>query len=440
VCGKRERILGLALLLALLLMLSGCGSSASGESLYRLPKLPREYGSLETLIDALLDDGAAYAAPTSGSNLQSVQMVDLNGDGEEEAVALLRKPADEQPIKIYVFRASGDRYEQYCRIESTASSIYSISYADLNGDGQREILAGLRGDLEVQNLAVYSVARQEPQQLLVTGYSRYAVRDMNGDGRQELVVLRSDEESFAVADYYVWTGAELALDASLRLSSTVAELSRVTAGTLAGGESALFVTGLAEDSIAITDILTARESGLQSVTHGASGEVFRFVGLYPGDVNGDGVTEVPEPVPFPHRETDGTIYYRICWRQYGASGASEVVQESFQSQQDGWSLLLPPEWAETVTVSRLSRTDSASVMFFRWDGMQAEPEPFLTVYAFTGSTRSAEANRGLRIQLARRAETVYAAELTDAAAGLIDEQTLRESFSLITAEWTTGEN
>ena len=120
----------LAALLCAVLLLGGCAQAPSDETFYRLPKLPAEYESLETLIDALLDGGAEYAAPTSGSNLQSVQMVDLDGDGEEEAVAFFRRSSDERPMKIYVFRAADDSYEQYCVIEGTANSIYSINYIE----------------------------------------------------------------------------------------------------------------------------------------------------------------------------------------------------------------------------------------------------------------------------------------------------------------------
>ena len=101
----------------LALALSGCMFTTPEASLYRLPKLAGEYESLEAQIDTLLSMGGEYAAPTSGSNLQSVQMIDLDGDGVEEAVAFFRFPNDEKPMKIYIFKADGDSYEQYACIE-----------------------------------------------------------------------------------------------------------------------------------------------------------------------------------------------------------------------------------------------------------------------------------------------------------------------------------
>ena len=162
---KFARALALA---ALCLLLGGCATNVSTDKLYALPSLPAEYASLEAEINALLSDGAEHAAPISGSNLQSVQMVDLDGDGVEEAVAFFRKATDERPVKIYFFRSNGDSYEQMALIEGTASSIYSITYYDLDGDGRREILVGFKSGTELQVLAVYTLRGSDPLNLLTT--------------------------------------------------------------------------------------------------------------------------------------------------------------------------------------------------------------------------------------------------------------------------------
>ena len=80
-------------LLAVLVMLSGCSMpklTFNPQDLYTLPTLPAKYTELNTLINAILESGAEYAAPTSGTNIQPVQLVDLDGDGREEAVAFFR--------------------------------------------------------------------------------------------------------------------------------------------------------------------------------------------------------------------------------------------------------------------------------------------------------------------------------------------------------------
>ena len=87
-----RRIL-LLLLGAALLTLCGCGLSGDIDELYSLPQMADEYMELQRAIDDVLSGGAVYSAPVDGVHRQSVQLCDLNGDGEEEAV--VRHPAVE---------------------------------------------------------------------------------------------------------------------------------------------------------------------------------------------------------------------------------------------------------------------------------------------------------------------------------------------------------
>ena len=163
-------------------VLTGCAFNASAEEMYTLPQLPGEYMELQTQIDAILAGGAEYAAPTSGTNIQAVQMVDLDGDGVEEAVAFFRNSADQQPLKIHIFRTVGDTYEESTRIESSGTSIYSVQYIDMDGDGVREILVGWRVSPEILAVGVYDVSASQAEPLMFSLSTRYEVLDFDGDG------------------------------------------------------------------------------------------------------------------------------------------------------------------------------------------------------------------------------------------------------------------
>ena len=83
----------LALLLGLLWVLSACGMDNSVEDLFTLPRIPDEYTGLNQQIEDLLANGYEYAPPTTGQNIQAVQMVDLNGDDVQEALVFSASPA-----------------------------------------------------------------------------------------------------------------------------------------------------------------------------------------------------------------------------------------------------------------------------------------------------------------------------------------------------------
>ena len=313
-----------ALLAALGLMgtLSGCSLNlaASPEDLYTLPQLPAEYAELNHSIRQLIEAGAEYAAPTAGTNLQPLQMVDLDGDGQEEAVAFLRRGSDERALKIYIYERTESGYAQSAVIEGSGTAVYSVDYRDLDGDGRQEILVSWKVGPEVQALSVFTLRLGTPRELMNSSYIRYAAADLDGDGREEILTFRADEQGAGTADYYAWTGdGTLAPAGVARLSMTMAELSagQVLSGTLRGGEPAVFATGVSDSRIQVTDVLALRQGELGNLTvsdsTGVSREIYRYLGLFPTDIDGDGVTELPVPQDLlPSGDTESGC--RIRWR------------------------------------------------------------------------------------------------------------------------------
>ena len=272
--GRIKRIGLLLALLAAALGLGGCGYDVSVEELFTLPRMAEGYTDLAQQLDGLLNQGYEYASPTGGRNIQSVQMVDLDGDGRQEALAFMRRSSDEKPLKIFVFRMENENYQPYCTIESSGTAVDSVYYQDLNGDGRRELVVGWRISTDVQTVAVYAVER-EPVALMSSGYTRFMMQDLNGDGLPSLLVLRTSEEGLPVAEFYGWQDGQMGIAYRCTLSSTMAALSRgsLVSGKMDADTPAMFITGVDERGVAVTDILIFRpEVGLVNVAlDGSSG-------------------------------------------------------------------------------------------------------------------------------------------------------------------------
>lgn len=443
-----SRVLAGAVCLLLPLVLTGCMFTASFEDLYEVPQLPNEYTELRGQIESILSDGAEYATPTSGSNIQSVQLVDLDGDGVEEALAFFRNSNEEKPLKIYIFRAAEDSYEQAALIEGSGTAIHSVSYVDMDGDGIREIIVGWRVNAESQAVGVYSIRNFEPKLLMEGLYTQYEVLDFDGDGMQEMILLRSDTEGDPVAEYYDWEAQSLQVHSFARLSMTMAELERVDVGALRGGETALFVTGVAEDTQAITDILTYHQDTITNIVRndvtGVSSEIFRYTDLWPQDIDGDGVTEVPMPVRLPSSSgVPGDTYWQVVWRNYNTRGQGGVAATTYHNTTDGWYLVLPEEWDGQIAVRQVYSTDERGIVFsvISLDGESFQD--FLGIYTISGSNREYKAARNNRFVLKRQVDTIYTAAFLDGNDGwqyAISQENLNERFHLIIREWDPGEN
>ena len=444
---RRTRALAAALLLST--VLSGCGGfhmEFNPEELYALPELPAKYTELNARLNAILEDGAEYAAPTSGTNIQPVQLTDLDGDGQQEAVAFFRKAEDEKPLKIHIFSAKGDSYEQSAVIEGSGASVYSVVYSDLDGDGRTELIVGWRVNAELQALSVYALRPGGPAEILRSvSYVRYSNADLDGDGRQELVVLHSDEEGEGVADYYDWQAGALVPLFPVRLSVTMGELSqqgRLNLGKLRNGLPALFVTGVTEQSGAVTDVLAVRKGELTNIVlseaTGVSGVIAPFYGLYPMDINGDGTTEVPVPV-----SPEGTPpYHRVDWRSYGPDGSEETAFQTYHCVEDGWYLQLPKAWIDQVEAERSAGSGESNVTFYMRKEDGSRGPALLRISAITGTGREIRATRGNRFSLSRQSASIYTAELPETSPWehAMTAEEVRTAFNLIAREWIPGDN
>lgn len=456
-CGRR--IWAVLLALGGTLLLTGCMISASVEELYALPRLPEQYQALSGMINEILAAGAEYTSPTSGTNLQSIQMEDLDGDGTEEALAFFRNPTAEQPLQIYIFRPVEDSYEQASVIAGSGVSIHSIQYVDMDKDGTKEILVSWRVSTEVQAVEIYTLENLEAVMLMSTAYARYKVVDLNGDGKLELITLRSDESSDAsgtvgsVADYYDWGDGGLGLHSREKLSVSVAELLWMQAGALTDGEPALFITGRVTGaegtaSQAVTDILIYRQSQLSNIvlnrSTGVSSQIVGFLNLQPTDMNGDGATEVPVPDILPS-VGEGEPPSQVCWHAFHADGSSQRQTITYHNQADGWYLSIPEEWDGQYTVSQSNVSSAEHIStFYQVENGQAAT-PLFSIYTLTGSNRKTLAERKGRdiLRNLSSSDIIYAVSYFDSYASWpcrVEREELASRFSPIQAQWTTGEN
>ena len=425
--------------LALAAVLSGCTVfDSSVEQLFTLPRMAPEYTGLSQQLDSLISRGYEYASPSGGRNIQSVQMVDLEDDGRQEALVFLRRSADEKPLKIMVYRLDGDdSYSLLCTIESSGTAVDSVYYQDLNGDGRRELIVGWRISADVQTLAAYSI-EPEPVALMSCGYSRFSIQDLNGDGAPSLLVIRADGELGPVAEFYGWQEEQMGVSYRCRLSSSMTALNRgsVVTGMADRDTPAVFITGVDTTSMAVTDILIYRpEAGLVNValdkTSGVSAAVYPYRQLAPQDIDGDGVTEIPCPLGDSAAEqTDGLV----SWMSWQSDGRFQQTAKTYHSLSSGWYFTIPVSWWSWEVDAVTGGIQNESQMTLRING-----DSVLTIYTITGENRDNRSRMGSRIVLRRQATTVYAGEVYEIAPYYgMDEDLLRRSFSLILGTWNNS--
>ncbi|WP_143482907.1 VCBS repeat-containing protein [Pseudoflavonifractor sp. An85] len=440
-----------ATLLFLSMSLCGC-MFEQAEGLYALPILPEEYSQLQSTIQDVMDQqGAEYATISSGDNTSTVQLLDLNGDGQQEMAAVFLRvtSAEEKPLRVCLFRKGADNnYRLTYVVEGDGTSINSVGYEDVTGDGVLDLIVSWQMSTKVHILSAYALLDAGVYELMSTTYNEsYLVSDMDKDGVKEIVVCHQDStgEGINLAEYYDYSGGVMTMSSSARLSNEIYGIYSMVAGKLSDGTPAVFASSLFSGG-SLTDVLTVQNGQMRNVTYnkeaGYSQVTARVdTGAMLSDINKDGILEIPISMQLPNvKETEESGESVVYWCQVDGNGSLAVSCVTYHCQTDGWYLVLPDSWPEHITVARddsLSHRGERSVVFYHYSGEEgAKPQPFLTIYRLTGSNREARAMLPGRVTLYRDSTTIYAAALDESVwdCGLEQEE-LAQRFFLITAAW-----
>lgn len=453
-----KRMLRWLLLGALAAVLAACLSGCVFETvdrLYALPVLPQEYQDLQITIETTMNElGAEYATISYGSNTSTIQLLDLDGDGEQETAAVFLRvaSAEERPMRVCLFRQSSDNttYRQVHMLSGEGNSINSVAYEDLTGDGIREIIVSWQLSSGVHILTANNLAGSEADELMSTTYNEtYIVTDLDGDGSREIMVFQQDStgEGNNRAELYEYQDGVMTMTAVAPLSDGMRDVASSEVGRLTDGRLAVYVSVEVEAGV-LTDILVLEDGGgLVNVTRDvesgmslSTGRTYTEVGAV--DINNDGILEIPRPRQLtPIDPESSSTQYLIYWQQFDSRGYGSTSCITYHAVPDSWYLNLPNGWdVGNIAVARddsLSGRGERAVVFYYWpDQAEEDPEKFLTIYRLTGNNRNARSKLAGRTTLFSDGTATYCAVLDPHVWDCgMDEEELVQRFKLIMVEW-----
>jgi len=436
-----RKIKYLILLLAASMLISGCAMRTMDE-MYALPKRSAEYQDLQEAIDQAVSN-LDYCAPLSGENQQTVQMADLDGDGEEEYL-LFAKGSTEKPLQILVFGRTQEGYDLRETIESSGSAFELVEYADLDGKPGSELVVGRQvSDQVLRSVSVYSFSEGKAAQLLTTNYSKVVSCDLDGNGLTELMVIipGAAETDHAVAVLYSCSDNQMVRSTEVNLSELDENIKRIMVGNLQDGNPAVYVASSVEEQAIITDVFAIKDGRFTNISLsnelGTSVQTLRNYYIYADDIDNDGVLELPSLMSMESStRIGGDQQYLIRWFALDIGGGEVDKMYTFHNLAGGWYLQLDPAWARRVYVTQETNSYSFGVL----DASLKSTDSIMTVYVLTGAERETAAVADDRFILHRGDEVIYAARLEAAASDYgIDQEKLVSNFHMIYHDWKTGE-
>lgn len=415
-----------ALLLALFLAIFCTGCMADVEELYSLPQISEEYVQLQALVSQWIEDGGEYAAPVGGSNRQSIQLRDLDGDGVPEALAFL---ADESHTPAVCIYRQDDEGAYYLAIVITGkgAAVDSVEYTDLTGDGAAELILTWQISGELLLLSAYDLSGQEPAELLSADCTNFLVYDLDGDGTDELLDLCPDSSGDIQLVAYEFSEDGIPSSSAAALSTGISEVLRAQPAYLSDGATALFVDSRTGDDAFITDVFTLSAGQLSNITMTAGGQsgTARDGDVYAEDINADRATEIPL--------SQGSA---LAWYGLDSGGDMTLALTTYHDLDDGWYLILTGLLDGAFTASRQESAAGETAVTFTVTDEAGQAQDILIIYTLTGENRLDRAQAEGRFLLREEETTVYAAAL------LTDELTqtdITDNFNLIYQQWRAGD-
>lgn len=439
-----KRLICLLGFVGLLAILSGCFVQST-EELYALPRQSDAYYELQNAIDAALPADAAFSGPLTGSNQQAVQLADLDGDGEDEAL-VFAKTSGTKPLKVYIFDDVSGSFSLATVIEGDGTAFDAVEYVSVDGNPGLEVILGRQlSDQILQSLSVYAYGEGRMAELMSTSYTEFKVVDLNSDDHQDVLVLRQDLEArTGVAEYYCYCDDIMERAYTAPLAKDIDSIERITTGYVSADVPGVFVTSSYEEDTLVTDVLAFRGQTFLNLTlseeSGTSNQMVRSYLVYATDIDEDGLVELPALVALPSASNEGT-YWLVEWYELHTDGTRTKKSTTFYNSSSGWYLTIPDVWTRQLTVSRTAEENGVwRYTFSHWIERDTAPEEILSVYILSGEDRLSLASSQGRFLLMEKGEMAYAASLGESAlAGSLTEETVKTMFHLIQTDWNSGD-
>lgn len=256
-------------LLAVCGLLTGC--SVVGMEPQGLMQPPRATGDKQNVYDALEqvigNQNFTLKYPRTGEHRSAILMHPVSSSDHDDAIALYQLKDSETPGTAITFLSKrGSVWTNVGTFQSTASQVDRVAFGDLNGDGRDEVIVGWgNGVTSLAELSVYAYnpadgSIQEavpPDHAARQFYNEFVLFDLDQDGTQDIFTA-----SLGTADnpangklLSLSDGHGLEVVSSIALDRDVIQYSHVSAGRIDPKTNGILLDGTTSSSQMLTELI-----------------------------------------------------------------------------------------------------------------------------------------------------------------------------------------
>ena len=329
------------LLLLLPLVLTGCVSTANRNNILNLLSSPR-LSERESRIMASLSEYSGQEIklkyPKKGENISPVQIVDLDGDGTDEAVVLYNNPADGTTACMALLDRTGDKWVVTETFDGWGSEVYRVDFRQLKKTEGSQIIVGytFADDSEII-LSVYFLESGRVDNVYTQTCQEYVTHDVTGDKIDDIVLagINAPGQATQLKVFSAHNRESFDILASRPIEARNVDVTNISFSSSDYSPSEVILLDYEDRYHRVyTEAVYYSDYELIQVLHpDVVQKIWYFeYGLNSRDVNGDGWVETPTIIddgkPFGHslkhmewtcflRENPQRMYYGVCHAENG---------------------------------------------------------------------------------------------------------------------------
>ncbi len=459
ICKQEEKkkcrnfVLGIFLSVSLFFT-TGCStfSGFSAEGTMRPPRPTGEKSAIYSVLETAAGGTFTLKYPSSGDYRSAIIMEDLNGNGQEEAVAFYQKVDEAGGISILFIQKNGDSWQSMGGFTNTSSQVDKVDFGDVDGDGVRDVVVGW-GNAQTgsTSLCVYSLKKGKMKELnLDQSYSQMAVMDFDEDGFEEIFTANvALGEQPALSSLFRLRSGAIEIMGTADMDKTVTRYINMQTGLLNESQYGIVLDGARSNAGYVTEVVywnnetKTLEAPLLDEKHQNVSFTVRANNVLSRDVNGDSIIELPIATLLPGITAQNAVEtsYVTDWMRYDTpSNTLERVMSTVTNSTDEYWFLIPDMWKGAITTEYTP--DTRSMTFYRWE--EEDPEqnqkagkgkPLLQIRVFTEKQWTMGEDAKGYFELVENNSLVYAARNLSPQDDLsMSDSDVRNSFRLVKQE------
>ncbi len=306
---KKKIVSITAVVLCVLFVFSGCSLNFSFvETLMQPPVFFDEYAPLQQAFSQAVKEESVLCAPVSGEHRSAIILQDVDGDSQEEALIFYAAESNKFNAAMYYFETVNGHWTAVGSYPGAGSSVYEVSFVDLDGNGVSEILVSwsLYEGNENRILSVFMKnGANRLEELVNESFNIMQVLDIDSDGFDEILVVTSGNARATgtnVARVFELTDGKASILGETKLDSTVSKYVGVQVEKSADLPARVYIDAAKGETQMITEVVYIDGKSGNLCNHfydeqtASTKTTLRNSHLRCNDVNNDGVVDIPVQV------------------------------------------------------------------------------------------------------------------------------------------------